>query len=139
MIQRMPSRTANAAVADLLGQAGKVEIQFLTGQLGGYIVRASPVTDSKVDRASPVATQAEVGNVVLYRAGWNEPFLTELTEFPTGMHDDQVDAFSAAFAMFVDTTVGLYDWTKANAERIRRQSAELRAAMGLPPEATPLR
>lgn len=121
------------------GQAGKVEIQFLTGQLGGYVVRSSPVTGSKVDRASPVATQSEVGNVALYRAGWNEDFLTELTEFPTGMHDDQVDAFSAAFAMFVDTTVGLYDWTKAHAERMRRESAELRAAMGLPPEAIPLR
>ena len=66
--------------------------------LAGYTVRADKVTGSKLERAQPLAAQAEVGNVKLVRGAWNEPFLQELHAFPTkGVPDDQVDAASGAF------------------------------------------
>ena len=62
-----------------------------------------------------------------------------MTAFPTGAHDDQVDAAASGFAMFVDPTTGLYDFTKDEAERIRQADAELNRLMGLPPAAQPIR
>jgi predicted phage terminase large subunit-like protein len=35
--------------------------------------------------------------VDLVRAGWNRDLVDELSEFPLGEHDDQVDAMSGAF------------------------------------------
>ena len=31
------------------------------------------------------------------RASWNNTYIDELTSFPNGLHDDQVDASSGAF------------------------------------------
>ena len=45
----------------------------------------------------PLSAQAEAGNVKLVRGTWNRDFLDELCTFPSGTHDDQVDAASAAF------------------------------------------
>lgn len=51
-----------------------------------------------VVRADPLASQAEVGNVKLLKGSWTGEFLAELTDFPGGSHDDQVDAASMAFS-----------------------------------------
>lgn len=80
------------------GQAGKSQIRTLVSMLNGYPVRWSPETGSKEQRADPVAAQAEVGNVKILAAPWNDAFLDELSLFPTGMRKDQVDALSRAFA-----------------------------------------
>lgn len=66
-------------------------------QLAGFNARADRVTRDKVERAEPFAAQAEAGNVKLVRGEWNSRYLDELTAFPTGAHDDQVDASSGAF------------------------------------------
>ncbi len=79
------------------GQAGKAQVQNLTTMLAGYQVRSERETGSKIVRASAVSAQAEVGNVKLVRGPWNEAFLTELENFPTGAKDDQVDALAGAF------------------------------------------
>jgi predicted phage terminase large subunit-like protein len=50
-----------------------------------------------VTRAGPFRAQAEARNVKLVRGSWNATYLAELCSFPTGQHDDQVDASSAAF------------------------------------------
>jgi predicted phage terminase large subunit-like protein len=81
------------------GQAGKHQVAWLAGLLAGHRVMASAETGAKVTRATPVAAQAEAGNLVLVRAGWNRALLDELRDFPHGRHDDQVDALSRAFAM----------------------------------------
>jgi predicted phage terminase large subunit-like protein len=81
------------------GQAGKAQLAWLQGLLAGYRVAASPETGAKLTRATPVAAQVEAGRVSLLRAGWNAAFLEELTAFPHGRKDDQVDALARAFGL----------------------------------------
>jgi predicted phage terminase large subunit-like protein len=83
------------------GQAGKAQTLFLTRRLAGYRVDAVRETGDKSTRAAPFASQVNVGNVSVVRAAWNEAFREELRGFPSGRHDDIVDAASGAFAMLV--------------------------------------
>jgi len=80
------------------GQAGKAQAAYLLRRLAGYRVSATPETGDKVTRATPVAAQAEAGNLLLLRGAWNEDFLEEVSAFPLGSTRDQVDALSRAFA-----------------------------------------
>lgn len=80
------------------GQAGKAQVLYLTRKLAGFRVESKPVTGDKGTRAAPLASQANVGNVTLVRAGWNRVFLDEAAGFPDAAHDDQVDAAALAFA-----------------------------------------
>jgi predicted phage terminase large subunit-like protein len=57
-----------------------------------------PAVD-KLVRASPLEPIFEAGNVLLVRGEWNMAYLDELSEFPSGAHDDQVDATSGAYGM----------------------------------------
>lgn len=79
------------------GIGGKERTQAIIRLLAGHKVHAERVTGSKESRADPLASQAEAGNVKLFRAPWNRAFLNELCDFPHGKHDDQVDAASGAF------------------------------------------
>jgi predicted phage terminase large subunit-like protein len=83
------------------GQAGKVQVAYLTSKLAGYRVVSSTETGDKATRAGPVASQVEVGNVSLLAGPWNRTLIDELRDFPAGRHDDQVDALSRAFAMLI--------------------------------------
>ena len=83
------------------GQAGKAQIAYLTKRLAGYRVESGPETGAKETRAAPMASQANVGNVSLFRAPWNRGLLEEMSGFPLLAHDDQVDALSRAFAMLM--------------------------------------
>ena len=80
------------------GAAGKSTAAHQIKLLAGYDVRAELETGSKEVRANPVSAQAEAGNVKLVRGPWNEAFLDEVSMFPNGANDDQVDALSGAFA-----------------------------------------
>jgi predicted phage terminase large subunit-like protein len=113
------------------GQAGKGQVAYYVSQLAGWTVKFATMTGNKTDRAAPLASQAEAGNVYLYRADWNEDFLAELAAFPTGAHDDQVDAAASGFALFVDTSGGLYDFMKDAASSVRDAEADLRRSMGI--------
>lgn len=97
---RQCAATDTAATAIRLpqdpGQAGKAQAQTLVRMLAGYDVKATPVTGSKEVRATPAAAQAEAGNVKIVAGAWNDAFLEEVCTFPTGSHDDQVDAFADA-------------------------------------------
>lgn len=79
------------------GQAGKSQVLYLTKKLAGYTVVSSPETGDKATRAGPVASQCNVGNLAIVEGPWNVSFLDELSAFPAGSHDDQVDALSRAF------------------------------------------
>lgn len=92
------------------GQAGKAQIAYLVSRLAGYQVMALPVTGDKVTRALPLAAQANVGNLVLLRAPWNRALIDELDAFPTGPHDDQVDALSTAFAALIASEARAASW-----------------------------
>lgn len=83
------------------GASGKYEADALIKALAGYVVTPFPADRSKEERAAPLSSQAEAGNVLLARAPWNDAFLEELRAFPHGTHDDQVDAASGALSMLV--------------------------------------
>jgi predicted phage terminase large subunit-like protein len=80
------------------GSAGKIVIHnYVTDTLAGHAVKGERSTGSKEVRAEPLASQVAVGNVSLLRAPWNLAFIAECKTFPTGTHDDQVDAASGAY------------------------------------------
>jgi predicted phage terminase large subunit-like protein len=79
------------------GQAGKAQVLYLTRKLAGFVVESAPETGDKATRAAPFAAQVNVGNVAMLRAGWNTALVEELRSFPSGLHDDQVDAAAGAF------------------------------------------
>ena len=70
---------------------------YVTRVLKDFTVRGQRASGSKVERAGPVSSQTEVGNVRMLRGAWIGPFLDEVEAFPVGSHDDQVDALSGAF------------------------------------------
>lgn len=94
------------------GQAGKSQVLYLTRQLAGFSVSASPESGDKVTRAEPFAAQVNVGNVLLLDDGtWDTAaFLNEMKMFPNGRNDDQIDACSRAFNELMDTRTGMLDW-----------------------------
>jgi predicted phage terminase large subunit-like protein len=78
------------------GSGGKESAEFTIRQLSGFSVYAERPSGDKVERAQPLAAQAEAGNVKLVEGPWNRDYLDELCSFPEG-RADQVDASSAAF------------------------------------------
>lgn len=81
------------------GSSGLSVIDYYSRRiLYGYDFRGVKSTGSKIQRAMPLAAQAERGNVRLLRADWNSRFLDEAYAFPEGVHDDQVDAVAGAFS-----------------------------------------
>lgn len=91
------------------GQAGKAQKSQLTRLLAGFMVRAVPAGGtgtprSKEVRATPLAAQAEAGNVRVVEGDWNNAFFDEIEVFPFGKHDDQVDAAADAFNELFDAS-----------------------------------
>lgn len=82
------------------GQSGKSQVRYLVKQLAGFDVKFGTESGSKELRATPLASQAEAGNVKLLRGDWNEAFLNEAETFPNGKKD-QIDAASRAFARLI--------------------------------------
>ena len=84
--------------------------QYVRRVLPGYAVRGDRHTGSKEERANPVSSQAEAGNIKLVRGAWIGAFLDELEAFPQGAHDDIVDALSGALSKlaFGSGKVGLF-------------------------------
>ena len=79
------------------GSSGKDAAAAFVRMLKGHSVTVRPATGSKEVRAQPFASQCEAGNVSLVAGGWNQGFIKEISSFPTGKYDDQVDAASGAF------------------------------------------
>lgn len=66
--------------------------------MAGYSVHTEMAKNDKVTRADPLASQCEANNVKVVTGRWNVSFRNELTSFPHGANDDQVDAASGAFS-----------------------------------------
>ena len=84
------------------GQAGKTQVLYLTRQFAGFKVVTSPESGDKITRAEPLASQINVGNVLMLRGNWNDPLIDEMRMFPNGTNDDQIDALSRSFAELID-------------------------------------
>ena len=58
-----------------------------------------PAKKSKEERAKPVSSYAEAGNIYILNKTWTMDLLDELESFKTeGIHDDQIDSLSLAFS-----------------------------------------
>lgn len=79
------------------GSSGKATGEGYVKLLAGFDVSMVHLGNNKEERAKPFRAQAEAGNVYLVRAPWNEAYIEELCNFPTGAHDDQVDGSSCAY------------------------------------------
>jgi predicted phage terminase large subunit-like protein len=90
----MEQEPGSAGVNDIDNYARKV--------LLGYTFRGVKTTGSKEIRANPLSSSAELGNTKLVRGSWNLDFLDELELFPSGEHDDMVDAASGAFGRLAE-------------------------------------
>jgi predicted phage terminase large subunit-like protein len=82
------------------GSGGKESYEATVRNLAGYWVHPNKVTGSgsKEVRAEPFAAQVQAGNVWLIAGPYVQDLLDEFEVFPTGSHDDQVDAAAMAFA-----------------------------------------
>ena len=85
------------------GSGGKAQCHALVRMLAGHSVTFETSTGSKLIRAEPYASQLGGDNVRILRdtavRRWNAAYISELVEFSSSKHDDQVDASSGAFNM----------------------------------------
>lgn len=80
------------------GATGKIVIDDYRRKLIGFNFNGEPARRDKRERAKPVSSYAEAGNIRLLNRPWTTTLLDELEAFQTeGIHDDQVDALSGAF------------------------------------------
>lgn len=85
------------------GAAGKNLIQTYRSLLPEYSVMPVPVTGDKIFRAQRASARNEQRCILLHWGIWREEFMTELDSFPSGKHDDQVDALTGAVNTLVAT------------------------------------
>jgi predicted phage terminase large subunit-like protein len=97
-------------IAELDGPGVRIGIEAAGGYKDSYtrlkavlsgIAQVEPTypAKDKLVRADPLSPIFEAGNVLLVRGDWNQEYLDEIGDFPTGSHDDQVDATSGGYAM----------------------------------------
>lgn len=65
--------------------------------LSGYNVTEIAPRGTKIGRADGYISAAQGGRVFLTPAPWNRAFIEEHAAFPSGAHDDQIDAANGAF------------------------------------------
>ena len=78
------------------GSASKREARTFAGLVPWADARGIPSRGSKIERARPMAAQAEHGFISLMRGDWNEMYLNHMHSQPAD-HDDMMDASTGAF------------------------------------------
>jgi len=73
---------------------------------GRFTVVKINVSRDKVVRAGEVAPLFDVGNVHFRKAWWNKQVIEQIGEFPSGRHDDYVDALAGGYAMAISNVAG---------------------------------
>jgi len=71
------------------------------------VEKRNPSSD-KLMRAQPWFNKVEAMRVSIVKGKWNKEFLDELDLFPSGVHDDQIDAVSIAYESLTQRTKLLY-------------------------------
>ena len=95
------------------GASGLSLCNQIVRMLAGWDARGVRPTGSKIARMHGFAAQAEIGNIYIVRpratedSYWIEAMLDEFENFPTGEHDDCVDACAGAFNYLTKTPI----WT----------------------------
>jgi predicted phage terminase large subunit-like protein len=95
---------ANVRIRLEAEKAGIIELQYLMrdARMRAYTMDAMPPEGDKYVRAGAVASRVNAGRMMIVRGRWNRAFLDELAMFPSGAHDDQVDALSGAYTMLAN-------------------------------------
>lgn len=105
-IEKLIKNTAQADGKDVAirmeqepGASGKALIaHYARRVLPEYNFLGVPSLGSKEQRAAPLSSQCEIGNVIMLRGSFNRALFEELEAFPTpGAKKDQVDAMSGAY------------------------------------------
>lgn len=99
-VAKLDGKQVTISIPQDPGAGGKVLAFSIVQSLAGWNAYAQPEAGQgdKTQRATPVAVQAEIGNLYIMRGEWNAAFLDELLLFPGSKFKDQVDALSGAFA-----------------------------------------
>jgi predicted phage terminase large subunit-like protein len=90
------------------GSAGIFAAEYMGRALMGFSFEAARESGDKTTRASPAASQCNIGNLAIMRGHWNPAFIDELSSFPSGRHDDMVDALSRAFSYVMPDVIGMW-------------------------------
>lgn len=80
------------------GSSGKDSAKATVRRLAGFLVTAEPSTGKKEIRADTFSVQVNAGNVKIVKGHYVDAYKTEMTFFPNGRNDDQIDASSLAFS-----------------------------------------
>ncbi len=89
---------ANGAYKDAVEYVKKgLKESGVEGLEGKAIVKGITVQSDKVVRASTLEPVFEARNIYFARGEWNALAIRQLREFPTGSHDDIVDALSGGY------------------------------------------
>lgn len=89
-------------------QAGRAQAAYLSKKLRGFTFEFTLESGDKTVRASPLASQMNVGNVKMVRAPWNKTVIDEFRSFPRGKYDDIVDGASRAYNKATSTRGGFF-------------------------------
>lgn len=93
------------------GASGKIVADLIVREeLAGFPARGVQPEGSKAERAEPWGSQIEAGNVRLVKSSWSQDLINEHRVFPTGTHDDIVDACSGAFTDLAATRPGGWEF-----------------------------
>ena len=108
IVERMTAEAADTEHGIEAAMHGKAVVQELRRDtsLRRYAFREVRVAGDKLTRALAWLNLAEAGKVFLVRGAWIDAFVEEVAAFPTGRHDDQVDAVSTAVNMLVGAARG---------------------------------
>jgi predicted phage terminase large subunit-like protein len=80
------------------GSSGKNTIDHYRRRiLPEFAFYPDKVSGNKLNRATPLSSQAQAGNVKIVKGYWNEEWFNEAELFPDGTFLDQIDATSGAF------------------------------------------
>lgn len=95
------TRTVMQDFPDDPGAAGTAVVEYLVKKLKGYRIVWGPESGAKEQRAEPLASEVNIGNVDMVVGDWNKALKDELRGFPNGTYKDQVDSLSRAYTRLV--------------------------------------
>lgn len=75
---------------------------------GLRIITKMQLPGDKIVKAQPLEPIFEAGNIWIKRASWNQDLINEVGEFPSGHHDDIVDAIAVLYGMFKSNIIQLF-------------------------------
>ena len=86
------------------GQAGKFQIEYYRQKFSGYHFYSCIESGTKEGRAKPVSARAERRLIKLVEGHWNEEFITQAENFPSG-RKDIIDALSGAVSYYIENNL----------------------------------